>query len=291
MRYPLLKLLSRASVYLGLHAFYLAAPILTLPLLSLASLASAESILQVLPTRVVMEGAKRSVTVTLINRGDEDGNYRMFFRNIRANENGEFSEILEPQVDELFADKMVRFSPRRIMVPARSKQSIRVLLRKPAELEDGEYRSHLVFRKLPAQNSLLDQGSGENAVGFSLRPIIEVTIPVIVRHGETEATMTLSDATLVNPNELEESIQFTINRDGNRSLYGDVDVWWVNKDGQKQNIAMARGIAVYTPNLKRIFSLPLDLLGKNANEGKLLLEFNEDPAYGGNLKAELEKPI
>lgn len=291
MRYPLVTLVSRAWVYLGLHSLLLAAPLLTLPLLSLSSLATAESILQVLPTRVVMAGAKRSVTVTLINRGDEDGNYRMFFRNIRANENGEFSEIQEPQAGELFADNMVRFSPRRIMVPARSKQSIRVLLRKPADLDNGEYRSHLVFRKLPVQNSLLDQASSENAVGFSLRPIVEVTIPIIVRHGETEATMTLSDATLVKPNEFEESIKFTINREGNRSLYGDVDVWWVNNDGQKQNIAMARGIAVYTPNDKRVFSLQLDMVGKNASDGKLLLEFNEDPAYGGNLKAQLEKPI
>lgn len=258
---------------------------------TLPSLALAESILQVLPTRVVLEGGKRSVTVTLINRGDEEGNYRMFFRNIRANDNGEFSEIETAIEGERFADKMVRFSPRRIMVPARSKQSIRVLLRKPPELDNGEYRSHLVFRKLPAQNSLMDEDAGENAVGFALRPIVEVTIPVIVRHGETEATMTLSDASLISPNEFEKALQFTINREGNRSLYGDVDVWWIDNAGQKQNVAMARGIAVYTPNDKRIFSIPVDLLGKSANEGKLLLEFSEDPAYGGSLKASLEQKL
>ena len=71
---------------------------------TLPSLALAESILQVLPTRVVLEGGKRSVTVTLINRGDEEGNYRMFFRNIRANDNGEFSEIETAIEGERFAD-------------------------------------------------------------------------------------------------------------------------------------------------------------------------------------------
>ncbi len=112
--------------------------------LTAPAIALAESILQVLPTRVVLEGPKRSMTVTLINRGDQDGNYRMFFRNIRANDNGEFSEVKEAIEGELFADNMVRFSPRRITVPARSKQSIRVLLRKPPGLDTGEYRSHLM---------------------------------------------------------------------------------------------------------------------------------------------------
>lgn len=259
--------------------------------LTAPAIALAESILQVLPTRVVLEGPKRSMTVTLINRGDQDGNYRMFFRNIRANDNGEFSEVKEAMEGELFADNMVRFSPRRITVPARSKQSIRVLLRKPPGLDTGEYRSHLVFRKLPTQGSILNQDAEANSVGFSLRPIVEVTIPVIVRHGDTDASMSLTDATLIKSNEFENGLQFTINREGNRSLYGDVDVWWVDNQGQKQNIAMARGVAVYAPNQKRVFSLPIDLLGKSASEGKLLLEFNEDPAYGGNLKASLEKAI
>lgn len=252
---------------------------------------SAESILQVLPTRVMLQGNKKSITVTLINRGDEEGNYRMFFRNIRTNDNGEFSEVEEPIAGENFADKMVRFSPRRISVPARSKQSIRVLLRKPQGLAEGEYRSHLVFRKLPSQNSILDQSDEQNTVGFSLRPIVEVTIPVIVRHGTLSASMSLANVEIKQNNELEAELQLTINRTGDRSLYGDLNVWLVKSDGNKRNIGMARGIAVYTPNDKRIFNLPLDLQDQSLSSGKLLLEFNEDPAYGGNLRADLEKPI
>ena len=251
---------------------------------------AAESILQVLPTRVVLAGNKRSMTVTLINRGDTDGSYRMFFRNIRADENGQFTEVEAPIAGELFADNMVRFSPRRITVPARSKQSIRVLARKPQDLEDGEYRSHLVFRKLPSQNSVLDQVDQDEGIGFSLRPIVEVTIPVIVRHGSISAELTLSDASIIDSNAGKE-IQFTINRQGQRSLYGDVDVWWLENSGNKVNLAMARGISVYTPNSHRVFRLPLETDPTTLAPGRIMLEYREDPAYGGDQQASLEKTI
>ncbi len=253
-------------------------------------LVAAESILQVLPTRVVLAGNKRSMTVTLINRGDSDGSYRMFFRNIRADENGQFTEVETPVEGELFADNMVRFSPRRITVPARSKQSIRVLARKPQGLEDGEYRSHLVFRKLPSQNSVLEQANEDDGIGFSLRPIVEVTIPVIVRHGAINAELSLSDASLIDTGEGKE-IQFRINREGQRSLYGDVDVWWIDSSGNRSNLAMARGISVYTPNSHRIFSLPLETDPGTLAPGKIMLEYREDPAYGGDQQASLEKAI
>ena len=251
---------------------------------------AAESILQVLPTRVVLAGNKRSMTVTLINRGDTDGSYRMFFRNIRADENGQFTEVEAPIAGELFADNMVRFSPRRITVPARSKQSIRVLARKPQDLEDGEYRSHLVFRKLPSQNSVLDQVDQDEGIGFSLRPIVEVTIPVIVRHGSISAELTLSDASIIDSNAGKE-IQFTINRQGQRSLYGDVDVWWLENSGNKVNLAMARGISVYTPKSHRVFRLPLETDPTTLAPGRIMLEYREDPAYGGDQQASLEKTI
>lgn len=255
------------------------------------AIALAESVLQVLPTRVVLEGPKRAMNVTLINRGDEEGSYRLFFRNIRANEKGEFSEIDTPIEGELFAEEMIRFSPRRITVPPRSKQNVRVVLRKPPTLATGEYRSHLVFRKLPKQDSVLDQGVEENAVGFSLRPIVEVTIPVIVRHGGTTATMQINQAKLETGDGDTASIKMTIQRSGSRSLYGDVDVWWMKADGKKQNIGMAKGIAVYSPNTIREFEMPLDVNNQVLNGGKLLIEFTEDPAYGGDQKADIEVAI
>jgi len=251
--------------------------------------ANAESVLQILPTRVVL-AKERSMTVTLVNRGNEEGSYRLFLRNIRLDENGKFSEVAETEVPlegELFADKMIQFSPRRVTVPANSKQQVKVVLRKPKDLATGEYRSHLVFRKLPKQESVLD--NNDKKMDFSLKPIVEVTIPVIVRHGELQAKASIDDIKLSRNEDNAQEISMVINRTGTRSLYGDVNIWWTPPNAEKQRIAFAKGLAVYTPNTTRKFAVGV-LPGFVVTEkGALSVEFIEDPAYGGDQTAKKDK--
>ncbi len=261
--------------------------LLLLPTL-LTTVAYAESVLQILPTRVVLE-QQRWMTVTLVNRGDEEGSYRLFMRNIRAESDGRFKEITkEDEVleGELFADSMVRFSPRRVTVPPRSKQQVRVVLRKPKGLADGEYRSHLVFRKLPKQESVLEEEQ-DDKMDFAFKPIVEVTIPVIVRHGKLDAEASLRELDLKMDEDNGLQVSVNIQRAGSRSLYGDLDVWWQPKGGEEQRIAYGKGIAVYTPNTSR--SLELSVLPDIpvTGNGQLRAVFKEDTAYGGDISAEI----
>lgn len=261
---------------------------LTVFLLCLSTKVHAESVLQVLPTRVLMSEAVRSTTVTLVNRGDEDGTYRLFFRNLRMDDNGTMEEITEDDsaANEKFADKMLRFSPRRVTVPARSKQTVRIVLRKPPGLEDGEYRSHLVFRKLKDQKSVLEKQASENQIAFSLRAVVEVTIPVIVRQGELSASMSIANARFDTLASGARNIDFTLERAGSRSIYGNVDLWEVSTNGARRNLGSARGLAVYVPNERRSFSIELDNVSKPvATDSSIILEYKEDPNYGGNLNA------
>ncbi|ARN73520.1 hypothetical protein [Oceanicoccus sagamiensis] len=271
------------------HNFLNILPLFALLASSLFStVANAESVLQILPTRVVLE-QQRWMTVTLVNRGDEEGSYRLFMRNIRAESNGSFKEITEEDEvleGELFADSMVRFSPRRVTVPARSKQQVRVVLRKPKGLADGEYRSHLVFRKLPKQESVLEEEQ-DDKMDFAFKPIVEVTIPVIVRHGKLTAEASLSDLAIREDEDDGPQVYIDIQRSGSRSLYGDLDVWWQAANGEEQRIAYAKGIAVYTPNKNR--SLEIGILPDItvSGPGQLRAVFKEDAAYGGDLNAEI----
>lgn len=261
---------------------------LTVLLLGLSATTRAESVLQVLPTRVLMSDSVRSTTVTLVNRGDEDGTYRLFFRNLRMDDSGAMEEITENDsaTNEKFADKMLRFSPRRVTVPARSKQTVRIVLRKPPGLEDGEYRSHLVFRKLKDQQSVLEKQASENQIAFSLRAVVEVTIPVIVRQGELSASMSIANAQFGTLASGTRNIDFTLEREGSRSIYGNVDLWEVSTNGARRNLGSARGLAVYVPNRRRSFSIELDNASKPvASESSIILEYKEDPNYGGNLTA------
>jgi P pilus assembly chaperone PapD len=278
---------------LSFHRFF-SLSLVTLILISLSSTVHSGAVLQVLPTRVVLENQQRSMNITLINKGDEEGNYRLFLRNIRAEENGKFREILDDEAildGELFADKMIRFSPRRVTVPARSKQKVRVVLRKPKDLSDGEYRSHLVFRKLPKQESILDEAESNDQLSFAFQPVVEITIPVIVRHGQISAELGLKEVTVINDEDDGQQIKVYITRKGTRSLYGDIGVWWDNGEDEEQRIAYAKGVAVYVPNENRWINLSVDLDGKTIKGGQLRTVFTEDPAYGGNQTAEIISPL
>ena len=259
--------------------------LLALPLILLSELLFAEALLQILPTRMVLMDRERAGTLTLVNHGDLDTSYRMFFRNIKMSDTGEFQVITDQDdvSDERFADSMLRFSPRRITIAATGKQTIRIVARKPQDLQPGEYRSHMVFRRLPNQESILDDGSRDNLT-LSIQPVVEVTIPIIVRHGELDASLSLSDAKLFEKDG-ERYLEVTINRSGQRSLYGNLKVSQKNQSGETITLAKAKGISVYYPNSRRIFELPLQ--EPVAADSPLSITFKEDESYGGSEQASI----
>lgn len=230
--------------------------------------------LQILPTRVVL-ASQNSTELTLVNKGSEAGSYRILLRNIRTDENGKFEHADKAEGNELFADDLIRFSPRRVTVEAGAFQKVRVMVRKPKDLKEGEYRTHLVFQSLPKQdgNSLDENGD----LSVSVDPIVEVSIPVIVRHGKLATTLSIQTPVLE-----EDAIAFTLNREGSRSTYGDVEVFINNGSQKGERVGYVRGLSVYYPNDKRKVKVPLQLPASSDNaKGNLLIRFTEDPTYGG----------
>ena len=112
-----------------------------------ASLQAAGSLL-VTPTRIVFEQRDRSAQVTLVNQSDQTSNFRISFIRQNMTEDGEFLPVPEGQ-DGMFSDSMIRYSPRQVSLPPGQSQVIRLALRRPADLADGEYRSHMLFQALP----------------------------------------------------------------------------------------------------------------------------------------------
>ena len=237
--------------------------------------------LQILPTRLVLDG-ETSADLTLLNKGDESGNYRILLRNIRASDDGKFEEATEAMDDELFADKFIRYSPRSITVEENSNQKVRLVVRKPRNLPPGEYRTHMVFQSLPKEVASTVESSQD--VRVSVDPIIEISIPIIIRNGELDASVSLGDLEITEDNNLNVQIQ----RQGNRSLYGSVEAVIDSGSAKGIQAGFAKGISVYVPNAVRNFLLPLTLPnGFDKSRDKLLVRFSEDPSYGGDKSAEL----
>ena len=157
--------------------------------------------LMLYPTRIVLESKARSAQVELINNGDKPETYRIGIFNRRMTETGDIVAADKPQAGELFADDLLRYSPRQVILQPGKSQTVRIMVRKPAGLAAGEYRSHLQFDRVAdaagAANleNLAKPEKGEIAI--VLEALVGASIPVIVRHGETRVTTTLTDLTLV----------------------------------------------------------------------------------------------
>ena len=248
--------------------------------------------LMVTPTRLVFDGNTRSAQVSVINTGDETGTYRIKLVNKRMTFEGKFEDVETAKPGEMFADKMVRYSPRQVVLEPGKSQVVRFMLRKRAGLEAGEYRSHILFKAIPKEAGVdVKSVTKSDNISISLTPIISISIPVIVRHGKTDASVALSSVKY-NPPPKEgalPSLYMEIKRDGNQSVYGDMLVEHVQDNGTSNVIAQINGIAVYTPNEKRALTLPLKVPdGLNITSGIIRVFYRSKAGQGNNLLAQTE---
>jgi hypothetical protein len=220
--------------------------------------------LMVTPTRVVFEQRDRTAQVTLVNQGSETGEFRISFIRQNMTETGDFVPVPEGEAG-LFTDKMVRFSPRQVKLPPGQSQVIRLMLRKPRDLADGEYRSHLLFQALPPATSSnienIAKDTPAEGITVEIVPIVGVSIPVIVRHGKLDSEVMLSDARILSATDTDGSpaIAVTINRSGSGSAYGDFRATFTPTGGEPIVVAQANGVAVYSNIDKRRFQMPLTI--------------------------------
>jgi hypothetical protein len=161
------------------------------------------------------------------------------------------------------------------------------MLRKPAELAEGEYRSHLQFELQPevdANTSIENQG-GAREIGVVLNTLVGASVPVIVRHGATSATVRLSNLALARDGK-QPLLSFQFEREGNSSVYGDLAVTFTPRGGKPQQLAQVGGIAVYTPNKVRKAAVPLQAQGGALAHGSIEVSYRDRPEAGGKLLAQ-----
>lgn len=240
--------------------------------------------LMVAPTRVIFDGKTRTAEIALINQSNNTLTYRVSFMHLRMNETGGMLEITAPGEGEHFADDIVRFTPRQVILAPKQTQIVRLQLRKPADLAVGEYRSQLLFRVVPsAAPEAGTQDTNEKGISIKLIPIYGVSIPVIVRQGALNAAVTISDLAITpaaanTPPQL----MLTLNRTGAASVYGDISIEWTPTTGAPLIIGKLNGISVYTPNAKRIVTIALKLSDKVPFLGGRLHIRYSDPLIGEN---------
>lgn len=255
-----------------------------------AGLAAADPSLLVSPTRVVFEGAKRTAVLTLLNNGTDPGTYRLFLVHYRMTPTGGFEEVKEPSAEDKLVDSLIRFTPKQVVLPPKQSQVVRIQLRKPEHLAAGEYRTHLLFRVLPQAPAAGDAKAP--GIQIKLIPAVGVSIPLIVREGETSATAGLAGLSLLAPEQAggNARLSLRLERSGNRSVYGNLVARFQPKGGGEREVGRANGVAVYTPNATRQAILPLNERPDTLAHGTLRVVFQE-PEAEGKVLAQAELPL
>ncbi len=260
---------------------------------ALASPALAQSLgeLQVTPTRVVFDGPKRFEVLTLTNRGIDTATYQISVIQYRMNKEGRLEAIESPDSGQLFATDLVRFYPRSVTIPPGETQNIRVQLRIPSSLPAGEYRSHFAFNKVAEAIAPEPDTSSDEEFSVHVRALYGVSIPVIVRHGDLDAQVTVQNP-VVDRTGKSPVVTFALRRTGSRSVFGNVSVYHRSADGVRTRLGGANGVAVYTPIQERDVTVPLDLPeGHSLTGGRLEIEYRTRTDEGDSLIAQGDSVI
>ena len=222
--------------------------------MSWSGAANAQS-LSISPSRVVLEGRDRSAELTLYNQSDETLTYRIVFRRLEMTPQGQFRE-LDAQAPGKFVDAFVRYSPRQVSLGPGESQKVRLMVRAPANLGDGEYRSHLTFQALPTPGET-EHPTSSNSIDVSLKMRTSVSLPVIYRRGELSAQFEVEELQL-EQQEGRATATMRLHRDGQRSLYGDYELLYVPRPGlPAEMVGAVRGVAFYAPGQERELQFPL----------------------------------
>ncbi len=259
--------------YYSLGPFFF---LLVLFLVLNSSLIMAQGNLLITPRRLVFDGQKKSQELNLANTGKDTAKYVISFVQIRMKEDGGFTTITEPDSGQRFADKYLRFFPRMVTLGPNEAQVIKIQLTKTNELQPGEYRSHIYFRAVSNEKPLGEEAPKDSTtIAVKLTAIFGITIPVIIRVGPSNTQVSLSDLSLSSSVDSLHRMNFTINRSGNMSVYGDITTDYIAPNGKITPVGSIKGIAVYTPNsLRHVWIDLIKNVGVDYHSGKLRVTFS-----------------
>lgn len=215
----------------------------------------------VLPIRVAFGPKDRTQAVTVFNNATTTNTYRLEWKYMKLQEGTGMTEIPESQLPPgPRVPDMIRIAPRQITIPPKSKQVVRLSLRRPADLPDGEYRAYLSIVQLADQSSLPQAPSGKGT-GIHLGVNITLNVPVLVKQGQGTASGKLGKVEFLPPSPQttnRPSLAVDILRQpGVFSPYGRINVIWQKPDGKTVVVGFIENAYIYPEIERRKYNIPL----------------------------------
>ena len=168
--------------------------------------ALAEPMMFISPLRVEIKPGEDTAVVTVTNKASQTKYYKAVLSDQVMAADTTTSEV---ETFTYSAKKMLRFMPRRFEVAPGQRRVIRIMARRPADLADGDYHTHMLFEEdLETRNAqrAAAAASGttvpDGSVKFQVEATYSVAIPVVVQQGTISGSIALGavryDATAAN---------------------------------------------------------------------------------------------
>lgn len=225
----------------------------------LTSLAHAD--IMISPTRAVLDVNNPRATLTLRNPSNVARAYRLSWTERRMDSAGQLVRLKEGE-NPRSAAGLVRFSPRRVVVEPGQLQTIRLDFRPSADLNPGEYRSHLVIGLEPQQSGTKMIDDVHEGMSVQLQALISFSLPVIVRHGAGSAQVAIVSVTpeqIAHEQSTLPALRVTMSRAGEFSTYGNLVVYQqLEANAPVTEIGRAGNVVIYDEASQGTHLVPLN---------------------------------
>lgn len=218
--------------------------------------------------RIYLDEENRDESFVIFNRNPTQQECNLSLAHNDFDTDSKLTHLPSNVTPENSAKDWIRFSPREFLLTPSQSQTVRFTMRRKPNAQDGEYRSYLVI------DCGAFQDPNKPNVQISLQTKLVHSVPIIVRSGQLDATVWID-----NIRTDEKTIEFTVNRKGTRSVYGDVEL--IDKTSGK-TIAMQRNFSIYPESARYHFKLARD----GIEPKNLKIRFTENKDYGGNIVVE-----
>ncbi len=237
-----------------------------------------QSHLMLNPIRLIFNGRDRTAQLSVINPGEEEVRYGISVVPLRKKENGEWVLPKDTSPEDKKISNMIRYSPRRAKIPPKTEQVVRFMLRKPANLQTGEYRARIILSPMPEKKEEISASDGFSvSIGFR----VQSSFPLIIQHNIDFPTVTPISIALPNGADglPQKMVEVEYQRQGKYSSFGDVTLLYNSKklgSGWRE-IGRAKGLAIYSPKTRKKISIALhDISKKELQNGLLRLEYRRN---------------
>lgn len=224
--------------------------------------------LLIMPIHLILTERDRTGNITLFNTSGKESVFRIGWRYQKQLESGAY-EVADTPFDTAHdLSKMAIFSPRQVTLLPGQKQRIRVSIRRPPDLADGEYRAHLALVRVgdenPGGEPEPEEGaeSSQNApvkktpqaeakIRVGLKMNVSYSLPVVLRQGVYNTTASIETASLLPPapsapqgRDSMARLNVVLSRTGDYSTFGKILVFWTAPGQPEKQIGITNNVNI-----------------------------------------------